>query len=314
MRDFLTRSKIPQPVQWLDWFVVGNNPPNINLTKLNSTSATTRRWFLKLLAWTAAGIILPNNQLYAATDPKLKVPYPNLKESERMKVLSNKLRNYCFVIDPGHWWQDSWATIKIQIKGAPQEIIEAPIVFDTSLRLLKCLMQNWAEAFLTHYTTDFWIKDTINPQQFRSQIYNLLNQMVSEVPTGQPSIEARRVITNKLVEIANTIDDIKIIFISLHADIAWNNNDNWINIHYNTRTRTRSSEAFAKELCWNLGDPNSCAIDQDLWILRHNHSLYKILVEIANMENIGWIRRLVDPYWREGLASRLCTWLIKTLA
>lgn len=275
-----------------------------------------------MCAATAANFLLPRmwscstwNAMWEG-DPS-KLPYPNMKDPWNIPILNHSLKNHSFIIDSGHWWEDPWATTKIKIWDMPATMNEAAIVYDISLRLLRFLIQNWASVYLTHYTTEFWIKDMINPTKFSSQDYNSDTHNYKEVSAvrGRNSIIGmRREVINNLSEEIRSTSDKKVTLVSVHADIAWDTTDNWIDVYYNTHTNNQwHSEVFAHNLCNNLNDPNSEVRDRNFWILRKVDCGEKVLIETANMNNIQWILRLIKHHWREKIARALGNWLKKTL-
>ena len=151
------------------------------------------------------------------TDGQTTIPYPKLKDTLKKGSVSNKLSKYCFVLDPGHGGNDPGTNPFVERgDGKEAHAYEAPLVYDTTLRLMKCIIENGGEVFLTHYSPDFGIRDFKNPQDYRNQKYNMSSKNIN---TDKPvsSIRERKSITKYIIDKKYNKGK-KVIFLSIHAD------------------------------------------------------------------------------------------------
>ena len=106
-----------------------------------------------------------NALIYTGVDIQgLTLPYPKIKNAITPGAVGKQLSGYYFVLDPGHGGNDP-GTMPIVKRGDGKEtqVYEAPLVYDTCLRLLKHLILNGGTVFFTHYSPDHGIRDINNP-------------------------------------------------------------------------------------------------------------------------------------------------------
>ncbi len=245
----------------------------------------------------------------------LTTPYPGIKD--HIEILTDKLKDYCFVIDPWHWWGDPWAVPEVKNwNWKLVKVYEAPNVYDVSLRLLKYLRNNGAEVFLTHYSDQFWIQEKKDLQLFRWNIFNLSSKKVSSLDSKTLKLKKRRDIAWKILNNKKYSKGKKVVFLSLHADSAWSSRDLWINFSFDRKTELDwgLSKSFAYSMAYNTDPKKSLVKKQWLYVLRENIANLELLVELSNMANMKWAWRIRSPIWREMLAKKLSEWLIKTLS
>jgi len=246
--------------------------------------------------------------------PALALPYPKIKDGIARGSVSRKLSNFCFVLDPGHGGNDP-GTIPTVLRGdgLNTRAIEAPLVYDVTLRLMRHIILNGGTVFLTHYSPDFGIKDVKNPREYRNQRYNISSLDIG-TDTPARSISERKRIAGAVIE-RNYNRGKKVVFLSIHADYLSSSNDLPITVFYHRLTRLDGgrSRAFARNLAKAVTGSTDNSKSKGLGVLYKNPSHLEVLIELANLNNTHGAWRLRDFSYREKLAKTLCKGLIRAL-
>ena len=245
------------------------------------------------------------------------------------------------VLDPGHGGDDPGAPPvagkKMVRVGTMAEIrsgkatVEAPVVYDVALRLMRRIMLHGGAVHFTHSNNTTGIlntniatlnQDFLRIQKKKEQRYHPLfskTKQIHEKEDTRPgkrggaqgySLIARREITEKIKQKYGT--NKIVIFISLHADSA-GVRDLPLNVHID---KTRSgkvdskSQKFAQSLVQALGGH---LVPQGLGVLRGNSAEYEVLLELANLGNAAGAWRLRSPKLRERFSKRITDALLKVL-
>ncbi|MCD6307604.1 MAG: N-acetylmuramoyl-L-alanine amidase [Candidatus Latescibacteria bacterium] len=247
-------------------------------------------------------------------DPALALPYPKIKDSIAQGSVSGKLSKFCFVLDPGHGGNDP-GTIPTVLRGdgLNTRAVEAPLVYDVTLRLMRHIMLNGGTVFLTHYSPEFGIKDVKNPREFRNQRYNI-SSLDIRTDTPAQSIRERKRIAGAVIKRKYNRGK-KVVFISIHADYLSSSNDKPITVFYHRLTRLDGgrSRAFARKLAKALTGSSKNSKPKGLGVLYKNPSHLEVLIELVNLNNIRGAWRLRDFSYRERLAKTLTKGLVKAL-
>ncbi|MBN1292504.1 MAG: N-acetylmuramoyl-L-alanine amidase [Candidatus Latescibacteria bacterium] len=246
---------------------------------------------------------------------RTSIPYPDLKDTFKKGSVSNKLNKYCFVLDPGHGGNDPGTNPFVERgDGKEAHAYEAPLVYDTTLRLMKCIIENDGDVFLTHYSPDFGIRNVKNPQHYRNQKYNMSGKNIN---TDKPiaSIRERKSITGNIIKKKYNKGK-KVVFLSIHADYLPNKKtDLPITFFYHKTTVIDGgkSKKFAQDMARAVTGSEKNSKAQYLGVLFNNPAHLEILIELANLNNKNGAWRLRDHSYREKLAGMICDGLIKSL-
>lgn len=251
----------------------------------------------------------------ARSGEKKSIPYPKLKSTFKKGSVSTKLANYCFVLDPGHGGNDPGTNPFVKRgDGKEAHAFEAPLVYDTTLRLMKFIILNGGDVFLTHFSPDFGIRDIKNPQYYRKQQYNMSNK---NIMTDRPvdSIKERKRITGHIIARKYNKGK-KVIFLSIHADYLRNKKTDLpirFFYHKNIALDKGKSKKFAQNMARYVTGSVKNSKAQYLGVLFNNSAYLELLVELANLNNTNGAWRMRYHSYREKLAGKICDGLIRAL-
>lgn len=149
-------NKMSQINKQLDKFSRDEDLQYVSKSKLrNNTTKEYKNLKKNIDAWYDIYISLPlKNE--PISYKKWKKNFKSLEDIiEPEIILSNKLNDHCFIIDPGHGNIDPW-TLWYRDRGWDKKekvaVYEAPAVMDISYRVAKLLKAHGADVELTHYT------------------------------------------------------------------------------------------------------------------------------------------------------------------
>lgn len=216
--------------------------------------------------------------------------------------LSDDLRGWHVVLDPGHGGLDPGAVVRTT-DGAGNKlyVVEDEYVYDIALRTYVLLRLHGAAVDMTLLSPNHLIRQTSPPARTfvneKNEVYNSyeLNRSNrrSDWPSGTRSGLARRV---RVAEHAfgKTRRDHR-IFLSFHSDIDPRSPEAPLILYYESgdgRRRDLASRSFARGLLPALG-AGARARGQGLAVLRNNPAGVKVLVELRNLAYVdhAWALR-----------------------
>lgn len=102
--------------------------------------------------------------------------YANFKEDvAQLPVLSDTLKGYKIMLDPGHGGYDPGALGSVNIGGKTYYLVEDEYVYDIALRLYAILVQHGAEVDLTILAPNHTIRENSDLESFvnqKNEVYN----------------------------------------------------------------------------------------------------------------------------------------------
>ena len=216
--------------------------------------------------------------------------------------LSNRLKGWHIVLDPGHGGLDPGAVVRTTDgNGGKLYVVEDEYVHDIALRAYVLLRMHGAEATMTLLSPNHLIRGSAPPSQTfvneKNEVYNsyALNKpnTRNQWPRGsRKGLDARVRIAREAF--AGTPKSRR-IFLSFHADIDKNSPRVPLVLYYESRKGRRkdlASRTFAKSLLPALG-AGSRVRGQGLRVLRDNPAAVKVLVELRNLAYVdhAWALR-----------------------
>ncbi len=264
---------------------------------------------------TSAAPVLPADEGESEVMGEYSVPYPDIKKKFKKGSISNKLAKYCFVLDAGHGGDDPGTNpVVMRGDGLETHTYEAPLAYDTTLRLMKHIIENGGEAFLTHFSEKYGIREVKNPQDYREHRYNLSSRDI-RTDTPAQSLRERKKITSTII--SKKMNKGKtVVFLSIHADYLPNKTrDLPITVYYSRHTGIDGgrSKTFARNLAKAITGSAKNSKSQGLGVLYKNPARYEVLIELANLNNQHGAWRLRYHDYRERLAKKITDGLIVAL-
>ncbi len=235
-----------------------------------------------------------------------------------MPLLSQELKGYMIVLDPGHGGYDPGAIVaSADGLGNPVYIVEDEYNYDIALRLYSLLVRHGAKVEMTIIKPNYTLRTTTNSsytfQNEKNGVYNLVSLNESDSESARP-IGGRKGL-EKRSEVANyyfkDFPKEKRVFISIHAD----NNPHGAQgklILYNSHSEM-SKEAALVMLPY-MGRNSFIRNNDELIVLKNEFSGLNLLIEVRNLyyQQNAWAIR--NEELRNQDAEMIVTGLLKYAA
>lgn len=234
-----------------------------------------------------------------------------MRSIDKESLISNDLKGWTFILDPGHGGKDPGAIASVESNGKKLYIVEDEYAYDTTVRLYELLKRNGANVYMTVLSPDHVARNpkinTITFLNEKNEIYNNYNLNKINNKTiwpvgGQWGLNQRVKITNNIL---STISGNKKIFISIHADNDKDRGKGKLILYDQRGTATdKKSKKFADTLIRQMGD-NAITKGMSLAVFSNNDARLKVLVELRNMAHLSEAVALLDSNKRQDDAQMI---------
>ena len=219
-----------------------------------------------------------------------------------MGRLSDDLRGWHIVLDPGHGGSDPGAVGKTHDgRGNELFVVEDEYVYDMAMRVYVLLRLHGARVSMTLLSPNHLIRGSSPPAltfvNEKNEVYNSLElnkrNRTAQWPNGSRKGLAARVRIAR--EAFAGVPSHRCVFLSFHADIDPRAPEAPLVLYYESRDgrrRDNPSRQFAKSLLPALG-AGARTRGQNLGVLRDNPAGVKALVEMRNLAYVdqAWALR-----------------------
>lgn len=223
--------------------------------------------------------------------------YNNFKNDiATLPVLSNNLKGYKIVLDPGHGGYDPGAIGKVDINGHVYYLVEDEYVYDIALRLYAILAQHGADVELTILAPNHTIRNNEGLESFvnqKNEVYNSSSETRRPVG-GRWGLKKRVEITGEFLENHSST---KSIFMSLHADSSETSGLVLTHTVYNQATKNLANHVIRQFKQGRI-------ISDNYLVLKDNPAYAAVLVEVRSMFQ-DEAKHLLDSKERQKDAQRL---------
>lgn len=221
------------------------------------------------------------------------------QEIKSAGLLSQDLKNWRIVIDPGHGGMDPGAMVESEDGlGNKVYIVEDEYAYDIALRLYSLLKQNGAETFLTIISPNHQIRSTpdasITFVNQKNEVYNSRNLNLSgswdHWPIGgTEGLRKRKTAAREWIGRGNR----NTLFVSIHCDNTEGVSFDNALLFWGANKRDLENSKFLAENIAPFLDGETEIRQQELEVLKNNPAEASVLIEVRNISDPdnSWILR-----------------------
>ncbi|OQY43109.1 MAG: hypothetical protein B6240_13225 [Desulfobacteraceae bacterium 4572_87] len=215
------------------------------------------------------------------------------KKISRMGRLSDKLKGWHIVLDPGHGGLDPGAVVaNLDGNGNKVYVVEDEYVYDIALRVYVMLRLHGAHVTLTLLSPNHLIRHSDPPIHTfvneKNEVYNSRGYNQGNKRDHWPKGGRNGNLSQRIIIAGNAFKNVprnRRIFLSFHADIDPSAPNAPLVLYYQSR-RTgkadRKSRDFAKSVQPFLG-AGTFIRGQNLYVLRNNPAPIRVMLELRNL-------------------------------
>jgi len=215
------------------------------------------------------------------------------QEIDRLGHLSNALKGWHIVLDPGHGGLDPGAIVEnLDGNGHKLYVVEDEYVYDIALRVYVLLRLHEATVTMTLLSPNHLIRHSDPPTRTfvneKNEVYNCYRFNRKNLKAHWPNGGRNGNLTYRVDIAARAFKKIpkdRRIFLSFHADIDHRSPEAPLVLYYKSRNGRRvdlHSKRFAQSMLSDLG-AGAYARGQNLGVLRNNPARVKVVLEMRNL-------------------------------
>jgi len=212
---------------------------------------------------------------------------------DRLGRLSQSLKGWNIVLDPGHGGLDPGAVVEnLDGNGDKVYVVEHEYVYDVALRVYVLLRLHGATVTMTVLSPNHLIRGSDPPTRtfvneknevYNSEAYNSKNCEANRPRGGRNGNLSFRV--NIAARAFKNVPKHRRMFLSFHADIDHRSPEAPLVLYYksrNGRYEDTPSKKFAQSILPSLG-AGAHTRGQNLGVLRNNPAHVKVILEVRNL-------------------------------
>ena len=214
-------------------------------------------------------------------------------EIDSMGRLSNVLKGWHIVLDPGHGGLDPGAVVEnVDGNGNKVYVVEDEYAYDIALRVYVLLRLNGAEVTMTLLSPNHLIRQSNPPTRTfvneKNEVYNSYQFNKRNSRQNWPNGGRDGNLSYRVRIARNAFRNVpknRRIFLSFHADIEPQSPDATVVLYYRSKNRRHvdlASKNFAQSILSALG-AGAYARGQYLGVLKSNPASVKLLLEVRNL-------------------------------